>query len=268
MEEATFLTRFADKVYVIHRKDTLRASKIMQDRAFADPKIEFLWNKEVTAHLRRRAGRPASRSIDTVDGTETHARPRAASSSRSATTRARTSCTASSTSPTTAPSPSRVARRAPTSRASSPRATSSTRPTARPSRPPAPAPSPPSTPSTTSPVSTSDLIDQARVPAGRARHRRRLIRPPLLASPSEREGTSCQQRNGSHRRHLRGRSPQLRRDDPGRLLGRVVWPVSRRLADPRPDRGRALRQDQDRQAQRRRQPADRDEVPDHLASRR
>ena len=47
MEEATFLTRFADKVYVIHRKDTLRASKIMQDRAMANEKIEFIWNSEV-----------------------------------------------------------------------------------------------------------------------------------------------------------------------------------------------------------------------------
>ena len=47
MEEATFLTRFADKVYVIHRKDTLRASKIMQERAFANEKIEFIWNSEV-----------------------------------------------------------------------------------------------------------------------------------------------------------------------------------------------------------------------------
>ena len=47
MEEATFLTRFADKVYVIYRGETLRASKIMQERAFNDPKIEFIWNAQV-----------------------------------------------------------------------------------------------------------------------------------------------------------------------------------------------------------------------------
>lgn len=47
MEEATFLTKFADRVTVVHRRDQLRASKVMQDRAFANPKISFEWNSEV-----------------------------------------------------------------------------------------------------------------------------------------------------------------------------------------------------------------------------
>lgn len=69
MEEATFLTRFAEKVYVVHRRDTLRASKIMQERAFNNPKIEFVWNNEVV-------GITGDESVtgltlrSTVDGTE------------------------------------------------------------------------------------------------------------------------------------------------------------------------------------------------------
>ena len=67
MEEATFLTRFASKVYVIHRSSSLRASKIMQDRAHANDKIEFLFDKQVTAIL---GGEKATgvTLTDTVDG--------------------------------------------------------------------------------------------------------------------------------------------------------------------------------------------------------
>ncbi len=68
MEEATFLTKFASKVYVIHRRDELRASKIMQERAFANEKIEFVWNSAVVDVL----GEDAVTGVvleSTVDGT-------------------------------------------------------------------------------------------------------------------------------------------------------------------------------------------------------
>ena len=51
MEEANFLTRFATKVYLIHRRDSFKASKIMADRAINNPKIEVIWNTEVTELL-------------------------------------------------------------------------------------------------------------------------------------------------------------------------------------------------------------------------
>ena len=69
MEEATFLTRFADKVHVIHRKDSLRASAAMQERAFADPKIEFHWNKEI-GHIYGGDLVTGIGLVDTVDGSE------------------------------------------------------------------------------------------------------------------------------------------------------------------------------------------------------
>lgn len=67
LEEAQFLTKFASKVTIVHRRDSLRASKIMQDRAFANPKIEFMWNSQVT----RLIGEDKVSGVeitDTVDG--------------------------------------------------------------------------------------------------------------------------------------------------------------------------------------------------------
>ena len=69
VEEATFLTRFAEKVILIHRRDSLRASKIMAERAANNPKIEFLWNSEVIDVLG--ADKVSGLKIkNTVDGSE------------------------------------------------------------------------------------------------------------------------------------------------------------------------------------------------------
>ncbi len=69
VEEATFLTRFAEKVYLIHRRDALRASKIMIERAEKDPKLEFVWNSQVVDVLGDEQV-SAVRLRNTVDGTE------------------------------------------------------------------------------------------------------------------------------------------------------------------------------------------------------
>ncbi len=68
MEEANFLTRFADKVYLIHRRDSFKASKIMADRALANPKIEVIWNHEV-AELHGEAKLSGVALRNTVDAT-------------------------------------------------------------------------------------------------------------------------------------------------------------------------------------------------------
>jgi thioredoxin reductase (NADPH) len=70
MEEATFLTKFADKVYLIHRGDSLRASVVMQERAKADPKIEFIFNSTVE-HIYGDELVTGIGIVDTRDGTET-----------------------------------------------------------------------------------------------------------------------------------------------------------------------------------------------------
>ena len=69
LEEATFLTRFARSVTIVHRRDTLRASKIMQERALANEKITFAWNSEVAA-LHGEAKLSGVRLRDTVTGEE------------------------------------------------------------------------------------------------------------------------------------------------------------------------------------------------------
>jgi len=72
MEEAIFLTKFASKVTVVHRRDALRASKIMQEKAFANPKIEFAWNSEVEDILDVKKGAVTAMVLrDSVTGERT-----------------------------------------------------------------------------------------------------------------------------------------------------------------------------------------------------
>jgi len=69
MEEANFLTRFASKVKLVHRRDSFRASKIMQERTVANPKIDVVWNAEVTEILGVEVGKVTGvRMKDTVTG--------------------------------------------------------------------------------------------------------------------------------------------------------------------------------------------------------
>jgi thioredoxin reductase (NADPH) len=68
VEEADYLTRYAEKVYVVHRRDEFRASKILQERLFANPKIEVIWNKQVREFLGGPTGLKSVELIDTVTG--------------------------------------------------------------------------------------------------------------------------------------------------------------------------------------------------------
>jgi thioredoxin reductase (NADPH) len=68
VEEADYLTRYAAKVYIVHRRDRLRASKILQQRAFANPKIEVIWNKRVLEIKGTAKGAEALLLEDTVTG--------------------------------------------------------------------------------------------------------------------------------------------------------------------------------------------------------
>jgi thioredoxin reductase (NADPH) len=71
VEEGLFLTKFATRVRIVHRRDQLRASKILQDRAFENPKIEFVWNTVVTEVLGDASGKVTGvKTKDTVTGAE------------------------------------------------------------------------------------------------------------------------------------------------------------------------------------------------------
>src|SRR5690349_1324566 len=68
VEEADYLTRYASKVYIVHRRDQLRASKILQERAFANPKIEMIWNKHVVEIIGTERGVHHLELADAVTG--------------------------------------------------------------------------------------------------------------------------------------------------------------------------------------------------------
>jgi thioredoxin reductase (NADPH) len=68
VEEADYLTRYAEKVYVIHRRDAFRASRLLQERLFANPKIEVIWNKQVLELVGDAAGLQQIHLEDTVTG--------------------------------------------------------------------------------------------------------------------------------------------------------------------------------------------------------
>ena len=75
MEESTFLTKFASKVHVVHRRDQLRASRIMQERAFNNPKIDFIWDSVVEEILGVEEGEVKSVKLRNIKTDEVIVRP-------------------------------------------------------------------------------------------------------------------------------------------------------------------------------------------------
>ena len=244
IEEATFLTRFGQKVYLIHRRDELRASKIMQERAFADPKLEIVWNAEI-AEINGDERLESVTLRDTVTG---DTRPLEVTGlfiaighdPRSELLGGQVDLDDDGYVLVAPP-----VDRTPTCRASSPAATSSTTTTGRRSPPPAPAAPPRSTPSATSPRSTTHAStagsaeETAAALTETVQARRGLTRAASGAGTSvgrwlftgSRLSSTCTRtergaRRGEHcccdRRRVRGRGPQVRQARAGRLLGRVV----------------------------------------------
>ena len=270
MEEATFLTRFAKSVTVVHRRDALRASRIMVDRAEANPKISWAWNTEVV-DIHGEGTVTGVRLRDTVTGDE-----------RDLAVGGLFIAIGHEPAQRAGQGPGRPRRRGLRAhhrrhphqprRACSPPATSSTTPTVR--------------PITAAGTGCQAALDAERFLAapGRIWHRRSSPAPTRPAArridsgaginrtgrgvtpppPQHQETTHGQQHQDRHRRQLRHRRAAGRRAGARRLLGRVVRPVPPGRPGARGDRRRVPGQDHDRQGQHRREPGHRARLPDHV----
>ena len=285
VEEATFLSRFASKVTLVHRRGELRASKIMQERAFADPKIEFAWNSAVDAihgedkltgvtlvdtetgekraldvtglfiaigHDPRSELLPGQVDLD-EDGYVLVDQPSTRTSLPGVFARATWSTT---TTARRSPRPAPAARRRSTPSATWPPSTTSPRPPAR--RTPPRRRRPPRPPAPTRSSNRSRPPGPEPEPPGGPEE---TSHGPLFdeTAPTDQHQTTRRTR-GRHadrdRRRLRDHRPQVRQARPRGLLGGVVRSVPSGRPDPRRDQGAARRQDHVRQDERRREPGD------------